>query len=149
MESSQQGENYHHHSSFNNHHQAFTDSSGWNRFPKIEVNKFNGSDPAGWVSQMEHYFSLHNITDDMAKLRVAVLYLDFERWQWWQWYKKAYGGYIAWTQFAKAVTTHFDRESHFLGRLTKLRQADTVDEFIASFEQLAIRTEGLSNAFHT
>jgi len=46
----------------------FMDNSGWNRFPKIEVNHFNGSDPTWWVSQMEHYFSLHNITDDMEKL---------------------------------------------------------------------------------
>jgi len=80
-ESSKHGETRHHHSSFNNHHQLSTDSSGWNRFPKIEVNKFNGPYPVGWVSQMEHYFSLHNITDDRAKVRVAVLYLDFERWQ--------------------------------------------------------------------
>jgi len=47
VESSQQGENYHHHSSFKNHHQAFTDSSGWNHFPIIDVNKFNGLDSAG------------------------------------------------------------------------------------------------------
>jgi hypothetical protein len=26
--------------------------------PKVDVNKFNGSDPMGWVTQMEHYFSL-------------------------------------------------------------------------------------------
>ena len=114
-ESSKHGENCYHHSSFNNNHQPFTDSSGWNHFPKIEVNKFNGSDPVGWVSQMGHYFSLHNITDDMAKLRVAILYLDYERWEWWQWYKKAYGGCIAWTPFSKVVTTHFDKESHFWG----------------------------------
>lgn len=83
---------------------------------------------------MEHCFSLHNVTNDMAKLRVAVLYLDSERWQWWQWYNKAYGGYIAWTQFVKEITTCFDRESHFLGCLTKLCQTDTVDEFIATFD---------------
>jgi hypothetical protein len=32
------------------------------RLPKVEVNKFDGSDPMGWVTQMEHYFSLHGIT---------------------------------------------------------------------------------------
>jgi hypothetical protein len=40
------------------------------------VNKFDGSDPTGWVTQMEHYFSLHGITDDLIKLHISVLYLD-------------------------------------------------------------------------
>jgi hypothetical protein len=44
--------------------------------PRVEVNKFDGSDPMGWVTQMEHYFSLHGITDELAKLRYVVLYLD-------------------------------------------------------------------------
>jgi hypothetical protein len=48
------------------------------RLPHVEVNKFDGSDPTGWVTQMEHYFSLHGITDELAKLRYVVLYLDPE-----------------------------------------------------------------------
>jgi hypothetical protein len=34
---------------------------------------------------MDHYFSLHGIIDELAKLHYAVLYLDLERWQWWKW----------------------------------------------------------------
>jgi hypothetical protein len=60
------------------------------------VNKFDGSDPMGWVTQMEHYFSLHDIIDELAKLRYGVLHLDIERWQW---RKKAHQGYVVWTQF--------------------------------------------------
>jgi hypothetical protein len=52
------------------------------RLPRAEVNKFDGSDPMGWVTQMEHYFSLHGITDELAKLRYDVLYLYLERWKW-------------------------------------------------------------------
>jgi hypothetical protein len=50
--------------------------------------------------------------------------------------------------FTKAVCAHFDRESHFLGRLTKLHQTGLVSYFIMTFEQLAIRTEGLSDEFY-
>jgi hypothetical protein len=46
--------------------------------PWVDVTKFDGSDPIGWVTQMEHYFSLYNITDDFAKLRYGVLHLDQE-----------------------------------------------------------------------
>ena len=47
------------------------------------MTKFDCSDPTGWITQMEHYFSLYGITDDLAKLRYGVLHLDQERWQWW------------------------------------------------------------------
>jgi hypothetical protein len=53
------------------------------RLSRVDVTKFDGSDPTGWVTQMEHYFSLYGITDDLAKLRYGVLHLDQERWQWW------------------------------------------------------------------
>jgi hypothetical protein len=58
-------------------------------FLRVDVTKFDGSDPTGWVTQMEHYFSLYGITDELAKLRYGVLHLDQERWQWWQWRKNA------------------------------------------------------------
>lgn len=48
--------------------------------PKIDKNKFDGFDPTNWVTQMEHYFSIHSVTYDMEKLRVGLLYLDQERW---------------------------------------------------------------------
>jgi hypothetical protein len=59
------------------------------------VTKFDGSDPTGWATQMEHSFSLYDITDCLAKLRYGVLHLDQERWQWWQWRKTYRQGYIA------------------------------------------------------
>jgi len=48
--------------------------------PTFEVNKFDVSDPMGWVTQMEHYFTLHGITDELIKLHVGVLYLEPECW---------------------------------------------------------------------
>jgi hypothetical protein len=48
---------------------------------------------------MEHYFSLYGITDDLDKLRYGVIHLDQERWQWWQWRKTSYQGYVSWTHF--------------------------------------------------
>jgi hypothetical protein len=53
------------------------------RLPQVDVTKFDGSNPIGWVTQMEYHFSLYNITDDLAKLRYGVLHLDQEHWQWW------------------------------------------------------------------
>jgi hypothetical protein len=113
----------------------------------VDVTKFDGSDPTGWVTQMEHYFSLYNITDDLAKLRYGVLHLDQERWQWWQWRKTSRQGYISWTQFVAELYEHFDTDTNHLGRLTKLKQSGTVEDYIAAFERLAFRTEGMTDAF--
>ena len=55
--------------------------------PCVDVTKFDGSNSTGWVTQMEHYFSLYDITDELAKLGCGVLHLDQERCQWWQWRK--------------------------------------------------------------
>jgi hypothetical protein len=57
------------------------------RLPRVDVTKFDGSDPTGWVTQMEYYFSLYGITDNLAKLQYGVLHLNQEHWQWWQWRK--------------------------------------------------------------
>jgi hypothetical protein len=113
----------------------------------VDVTKFDGSDPTGWVTQMEHYFSLYNITNDLAKLQYGVLHLDQERWKWWQWRKKSRQGYIAWTQFVVEIYERFDTDTNHLGHLTKLKQLGTVEDFIVAFEGLAFRTEGMFDAF--
>jgi hypothetical protein len=41
----------------------------------------------------------------------------------------------------------FDTDTNHLGHLTKMKQLGIVEEFIAAFERLAFRTEGMSDAF--
>jgi hypothetical protein len=113
----------------------------------VDVTKFDGSDPTGWVTQMEHYFSLYDIMDELSKLRYGVLHLDQERWQWWQWRKNARQGYVAWTHFVENLYERFDTNTNHLGRLIKLKQSGTVEYFIVAFERLAFRTEGMSDFF--
>ena len=84
--------------------------------------KFDDSNSDVWLAQMAQYFLLNNIHDDETKLRVGALYLDQERWQWWKWHKKCYPLTLSWNVFSKALCDCFDLDSHFLGRLTKLRR---------------------------
>jgi len=53
------GENFSHSHTFQ-HHRFQHDL----RLPRVDVTKFDGSDPTSWVTQMEHYFSLYGIADD-------------------------------------------------------------------------------------
>jgi hypothetical protein len=95
----------------------------------------------------ENYFYLYDITDDLAKLRYGVLHLDQECWQWWQWRKTSHQGYIAWTHFVAKLYECFDTDNNHLGCLTKLKQSGTLEDFIATFERLDFRTEGMFDAF--
>ena len=102
--------------------------------------KFDGSHPATWIAQMEQYFTLNYILDDVTQLSVSFMYLDNERWQWWQWHQRCYGRPVTWQTFTKSLTNRFDHESNFLGHLTKLRQTATMNEYIIAFEALAFCT---------
>jgi hypothetical protein len=85
-----EGDHFSHFHNFQNHH--------FQRdlcLPRVDVTKFDGSDPTGWVTQMEHYLSLYDITDDLAKIWYGSLHLDHERWQWWKWRKTSRQGYIS------------------------------------------------------
>jgi hypothetical protein len=113
----------------------------------VDVTKFDGSDPTGWVTQMEHYFSLYGITDELEKLWYGVLHLDQERWPWWKWRKNAHQGYVAWTHFVEDIYERFDTHTNHFGHLTKLKQSGIVEDFIASFERLNFRTQGMSDSF--
>jgi hypothetical protein len=54
---------------------------------------------------------------------------------------------VAWTQFVAELYERFDTDTNNLGCLTKLKQFGIVEDFIATFERLAFRTEGMSDAF--
>jgi hypothetical protein len=130
-----EGETSSHSHTFQSHHFQRDIRLLW-----VDVTKFDGSDPTGWVTQMEHYFSVYGITDDLAKLQYGVLHLDQERWQWWQWWqwrKTSPQGYIAWTQFVTEIYERFDMDTNHLCCLTKLKQSRTVEDFIDAFERLA------------
>jgi hypothetical protein len=45
------------------------------------------------------------------------------------------------------IYERFDTDTNHLGRLTKLKQSGIVEDFIAAFERLDFRTEGMSDAF--
>jgi hypothetical protein len=131
----------HSHTLQNHHFQRYL------HLPQVDVTKFDGSDPTGWVTQMGHYFSLYGITDDLTKLWYGVLHLDQECWQWWQWKKTSHQGYITWTHFVVELYECFDTNTNHLGHLKNLRQLGIVEDFIATFERLDFRTEGMSDAF--
>jgi hypothetical protein len=101
--------------------------------PKVEVNKFDGSNPIGWFIQMEIFFFLHDITDDLIKIHIGILYFDSKCWKWWKWHKNSHRGYLSCTQFVAYIYERFETNTHHLGCLTKLKKICTVEEYITTF----------------
>ena len=54
------------------------DKTLWYHFLNINVCEFDESDPLCLVTQMEHFFPLRRLKGDLQKLKIRVLYLDFE-----------------------------------------------------------------------
>lgn len=75
-----EGESSHSFHLFGNHQQSQT------RPPKLNMYKFDGFHSTTWLAQMEQFFTLNHIRDDATQLSVGSMYLDNERWQWWQWH---------------------------------------------------------------
>ena len=61
---------------FTSPHHTLEDTHQGHRGPKLDMHKFDSTDAAGWVSQMEHFFCLHNICTTNDKYQVSLLYLD-------------------------------------------------------------------------
>ena len=142
------GHEYHEGESSHSHHVWHTHPPPSQRPPKLDMHKFDGSHTSAWLAQMEQYFQLNHIIDEGTKLMVGTMYLDSERWQWKEWYQRCNAQFQNWGQFAKALRNRFEQEDSFLGRLTKLRQTGTMDEYITAFEALAFYTKGLIDEFY-
>jgi hypothetical protein len=54
---------------------------------------------------------------------------------------------ISWTHFVVEIYERFETDTNHLGHLTKLKQSKPLEYFIAFFERLAFRTQGMSDAF--
>jgi hypothetical protein len=54
---------------------------------------------------------------------------------------------VDWKQFVAEIYECFDTDTNHLGRLTKLKQSGTVEDFIVDFERLDFCTEGMSDVF--
>jgi len=51
---------------------------------KLDIPRFDGSNPLGWIFKITQYFKLHNISEDQ-RLRIASFSMEGEALSWFQW----------------------------------------------------------------
>ncbi|KAA8519441.1 hypothetical protein F0562_013684 [Nyssa sinensis] len=117
------------------------------RFAKLDFPKFFGEDPEAWVYKCEKFFEF-NAIDETQKVRLASIHMEDRAIHWFRWYEKTHI-LRSWREFAGALIARFG-DSLFddvVGQLTKLRQISTVKTYKEKFEELANKTNGLSEEF--
>jgi len=50
---------------------------------KLDVPRFNGEDPLGWIFKVNQFFDYHRTTDEQ-RLRIASFYMEGEALSWYQ-----------------------------------------------------------------
>jgi hypothetical protein len=51
---------------------------------KLDIPRFDGSDPLGWIFKINQFFDYH-LTPDDQRLRIASFYMEGEALTWFQW----------------------------------------------------------------
>ncbi|WVY93439.1 hypothetical protein V8G54_032527 [Vigna mungo] len=114
---------------------------------KLEVPRFDGTDPIGWIFKISQFFEYHS-TPEPERLQVASFYMDGPALSWYQWMYRN-NQIQSWFGFLHALETRFtpslyDEPS---GALFKLTQKGTVQQYLTEFERLANRIVGLPAPF--
>ncbi|KAA8550859.1 hypothetical protein F0562_002543 [Nyssa sinensis] len=117
------------------------------RFAKLDFSKFFGEDLEDWVYKCEKFFEFSTI-DETQKVRLALMRMEDRAIYWFRWYEKTHI-LRSWRKFVGALIARFG-DSLFddaMGQLTKLRQISTIKTYQEKFEELANKTNGLSEEF--
>lgn len=121
-----------------------TDNSPLLRSMKMEVPKFDGTDPNGWDFRINEFFDFHG-TPDHLQLRIVSFHMEGKAAAWFQW-MKANNLLSTWQSFLINLKQRFGAsmyEDH-QGNLSKLTQTSTVAEFQSAFEELMNKVTGIS-----
>ena len=87
---------------------------------RIDVPRFEGGDPQGWIFKIQQYFDFHNAVEDQ-RLQIAPLYFDRKALAWYQWCQKN-TKIESWTAFLKYLQVRFGPSEleAYQGKLSKL-----------------------------
>ena len=111
---------------------------------KLDVPRFDGSDPSGWIFKIQQFFAYHS-TPDSERLTIASFYMEGPALAWFQWLMRNHQ-LTTWQSFLEALDVRFSHSPYEdpTGLLFKLTQIGTVTEYLTQFEAIANRIVGLS-----
>lgn len=112
---------------------------------KLDVPRFDGNDPLGWIFKITQFFEYHCILNT-ERLTVASFYMEGPALCWYQWMSRN-GLLTSWPAMFQALEARFALsyydDPH--GALFKLQQRGSVNDYLSDFERLANRTIRLAH----
>ncbi|XP_028237019.1 uncharacterized protein LOC114416356 [Glycine soja] len=114
---------------------------------KLEVPRFDGTEPLGWIFKINQYFEYHG-TPERDRLTIASFYMEGRALAWFQW-MSSNAQFTSWPGFLQALQTRFAPSQYEdpTGVLFKLTQKGSVNQYLSEFEDLANRVIGLPSPF--
>lgn len=114
---------------------------------KLEVPRFDGTDPSGWIFKINQFFAYH-VTPEHERLTIASFYMEGPALAWFQW-KTRNGQLTSWSGLLQALEARFAPSQYEdpTGILFKLTQCGSVMDYLSQFETLVNRIVGLPAPF--
>ncbi|KAK2358597.1 hypothetical protein QL285_095771 [Trifolium repens] len=115
---------------------------------KLDIPRFDGSDPLGWLFKITQFFDFHH-TPEEQRIRMASFYMEGEALTWYQW-MHSNAQLQTWPMFVQSLEQRFAPSQYEdpRGALFKLCQTGSVKDYQAEFEALANRIVGLPTPFY-
>lgn len=104
---------------------------------KLNVPRFDGHDPLGWIIKISQFFDYQGIPEH-EHLIIASFYMDGPALSWYQWMSRN-GFSPSWPTMLQALELRFAPSFYDdpQGALFKLQQIGTISEYLTEFERLA------------
>ncbi|GJT63339.1 ty3-gypsy retrotransposon protein [Tanacetum coccineum] len=114
------------------------------RFMRLEVPKFNRTEPKSWIFAIQEYFDLLQTTDDQ-RLKVIGFNLEGAAAEWFRWMSRN-KLITSWEGFLESVRNRFGpcKYEDPQRSLSKLLQTGTVAQYQSEFEKLVNRVTDIS-----
>jgi hypothetical protein len=109
---------------------------GWvskgDKFPKVELKKFDGTQVFTCVNQIEKYFEFHNIIDDKERIYLATLYFEIKPYQWYQLVpkRKPNSYHYTWILFTRDLEAQYGKvsEQDYFSQLTRIKHLCDIED---------------------
>lgn len=114
---------------------------------KLEIPRFNGTNPLGWIFKINQYFEYHG-TPEYDRLTIAAFYMEDRALAWFQW-RTSNDQFTSWPIFLQVLQARFAPSQYegLTGSLFKLMQKGIVSQYLSEFEKLMNRVIGLPPSF--
>ncbi|XP_073021562.1 uncharacterized protein [Primulina eburnea] len=113
---------------------------------RLELPRFDGSNPGEWIFCAEQFFNMYS-TPEHLRLQIVAAYFEGSASTWYQWLQ-ANGLLRSWKEFLVQLRQRFGASlfEDYQGQLAKLMQIHSVSKYQSEFELLSSKVSGISES---